>query len=159
MKITRTRGKWNSVPLYRTKRKNKKYILGKTRQLLEIRNSNRNIIKKNKLLFSSHSKTIWTIFEICQVGWSCRIHRLHLCRGVRTQNQCPGYDTKQSYGEVPIILELLGMQSTPSLPSFPGLFRTDETAPDRVLSMGHIELNRGFKSVLFLYLNCVFMLN
>ena len=33
---------------------------------------------------------------------------------------CPRYDTKQSDIEVPIILELWGMQSTPSLPSLPG---------------------------------------
>ena len=32
-------------------------------------------------------------------------------------------------------------------------------APERVLSMGQIELDRGFESFLFLYLNCVFMQN
>ena len=26
----------------------------------------------------------------CPVGWGCRIHRLHLCRGVRPPlNECP----------------------------------------------------------------------
>ena len=35
-------------------------------------------------------------------------------------NKCPGYDTKQSDGEVPVMLELWGMQSTPSLPSLSG---------------------------------------
>ena len=30
----------------------------------------------------------------CLVGWDCRILRLHLCRGVRPHNECPGYDTK-----------------------------------------------------------------
>ena len=46
---------------------------------------------------------------------------LHLCRGVRppTPNECPGYDTKQSNGEVPVMLELWGMQSSHSLPSLP----------------------------------------
>ena len=39
------------------------------------------------------------------------------------------------------------MQSTPSLPSFPGQFWPVVVAPDRVLSMGQIELN------------CVLMLN
>ena len=44
----------------------------------------------------------------------CRIHRLLLCRGVRhPPNECPGYDTKQSNAEVPVILELWGMRSTP----------------------------------------------
>ena len=33
------------------------------------------------------------------VGWGCRIHRLHLCREVKSPlNKCPGYDTKQSDG-------------------------------------------------------------
>ena len=52
----------------------------------------------------------------------CRIHRLNLGREVRppTPNECPGYDTKQSDGEVPVRLELWGMQSTPSLPLLPG---------------------------------------
>ena len=35
-------------------------------------------------------------------------------------NKCLEYDTKQSDGEVSVMLELWGMQSTPSLPSFPG---------------------------------------
>ena len=30
-------------------------------------------------------------------------------------NEYPGYDTKQSNGEVPVMLGLWGMQSTPSL--------------------------------------------
>ena len=31
-----------------------------------------------------------------------------------TPNECPGYDTKQSDGEAPVILELWGIQSFPS---------------------------------------------
>ena len=42
------------------------------------------------------------------------------CRGVRLPNECPDYDTKQSDGEVPVILGLWGIQSTPSLLLFPG---------------------------------------
>ena len=38
----------------------------------------------------------------CPDGWGCRIHRLHLCRGVRLPpNESPGYNTKQSDGKVP----------------------------------------------------------
>ena len=55
-------------------------------------------------------------------------------------NKCPGYDTKQSDGEVPVMLELWGMLSTPSLPSLPGLLWPELVAPDRVLSMSQIEL-------------------
>ena len=73
----------------------------------------------------------------CPFGWGCRIHRLLLCRGVRPPaNECPGYDTKQSDGEVPAMLELWGMQSTPSLPSLPGPLSPGVVAPDRALSMG-----------------------
>ena len=57
------------------------------------------------------------------------------------------HDTKQSNGKVPVMLELWGMQSTPSMPLFPGPFRPGVASPDRVLSMDQIELN------------CVLMLN
>ena len=68
----------------------------------------------------------------CPVGWGCRIHRLLLCRGVRpTPNECPGYDTKQSDGEVPVMLELWGMRSTPSLPLVPGPLWPRVVAPDK----------------------------
>ena len=50
-------------------------------------------------------------------------------------NECPRYDTK-SDGEVPVMLELWGMQSTSLLQSLPGLLRFGMVAPDRVRSMG-----------------------
>ena len=53
-----------------------------------------------------------------------------------TPNECPGYDTKQSDGEVPVMLELWGMWSTPSLPLLPGPLWPRVVAPDRALSMG-----------------------
>ena len=57
------------------------------------------------------------------------------------------YDTKQSDGEAPVMLELWEMWSTSSLPSLPGPLWSRVVAPDKVLSMGQIELN------------CVLMLN
>ena len=73
----------------------------------------------------------------CPISWGCRIHRPLLCRGVRPpSNECPGYDTKQSDGEVPAMLELWGMRSTSSLPSLPGPLWPGVVAPDRALSMG-----------------------
>ena len=48
----------------------------------------------------------------------------------------PGYDTKQSDGEFLVLLELWGMQSTPSMPFLPGPLRSGLLASDRVLSMG-----------------------
>ena len=51
-------------------------------------------------------------------------------------SECPRYDTKQSDGEVPAVLELWGIRSTPSLPSLPGPVWPGVVAPDRALSMG-----------------------
>ena len=56
-------------------------------------------------------------------------------------NERPVYDTKQSDGEVLAMLELWGMQSAPSLTSFPGPLWLRMVAPDRVLSIGQIEVN------------------
>ena len=56
-------------------------------------------------------------------------------------------DPKQSDVQASVILELWGMWSTPSLPSLPGQLWPGMVPPDRVLSMGQIELN------------CVLMLN
>ena len=53
-----------------------------------------------------------------------------------TPNMYPGYDTKQSDGEVPVMLGLWGMQSTPLLPLLPGQLWPGVVAPDRALSMG-----------------------
>ena len=60
--------------------------------------------------------------------------------GLDSPNEYPGYDTKQFYGEAPVMLELWGMQSTPLLPSLPGPLWPGVVAPDRALSMGQIEL-------------------
>ena len=62
-------------------------------------------------------------------------------------NECPGYNTKQSDSEILVMLDLWGMLSTPSLPSLLGPLWSGVVAPDRVLSMGQIELK------------CVLMLN
>ena len=53
-----------------------------------------------------------------------------------TRNECPGYDTKLSDGEVPVMLEFWGMWSKPSLPSLPGPLWPGVVAPDMALSMG-----------------------
>ena len=50
-------------------------------------------------------------------------------------NQCSGYGTKQSDGEVP------GMRSTLSLPSLPVPLWPGVIVPDRVLFMGQIDQN------------------
>ena len=48
-------------------------------------------------------------------------------------NERPRYDTKQSDGEVPVMLGLWGMRSTLSLPLLPGPLWPSVVAPDRVL--------------------------
>ena len=50
------------------------------------------------------------------------------------------YDTEQSDGEAPVMLQLWGMQNTPSFPSLPGLLWPGIVAPGRILSMDQIEL-------------------
>ena len=53
-----------------------------------------------------------------------------------THNECPVYDTEQSVSEVPVLLELWGMRSIPSLPLLPGSLWPGVVAPDKALSMG-----------------------
>ena len=80
--------------------------------------------------------------QLSTVDWDFRIHRQHHCR-VGTpppHNECIGYDIKQSEGEVPVMLELYGMWTTPSLLSLPGPFWFGGIAHDKVLSIGHIKV-------------------
>ena len=58
---------------------------------------------------------------------------------------------KQSDGEVPVLVELWGIGSTPSLPLLQDPLWPGVVALDRTLSMGQIELNWGFESLQFLY--------
>ena len=87
------------------------------------------------------------------VGWGCKIHR-----GVRLPNECPRYDTKRSDGEAPVMLELWGMRSTPSLPSLPGPLWLGVVAPDRVYGFNRTKLC-CLEQNCFWHWNCVLMLN
>ena len=71
------------------------------------------------------------------VGWGCRIHRLLIFTGVRPPPTSV-LDMKLNNLIVgfKLILELWGMQSTPSLPLLPDPLWLGTVAPDRVLSMG-----------------------
>ena len=61
-----------------------------------------------------------------------RIHRLHICRAVRPPpNECPGYDTKQSDDEVPVMLVIWGMRCSPLLPSLPAPLWPGVVAPGK----------------------------
>ena len=110
--------------------------------------------------------TLLLIFAIttknCPVGWGCRIHQMLLCRGGKKpplHHECPRFDTKQSDGGVPVILELWGMQSTPAFPSLPGLLCLRVVAPDRVLSIGQIGLSREFLLNWTVWNKTIFKLN
>ena len=71
----------------------------------------------------------------------CIIHRLHLLRGkTPTLRVSWKYDTKQFDGEIPVMLDFWGMQSTPLLPSPQGPLCPGVVAPDRAQYMGWIEL-------------------
>ena len=86
----------------------------------------------------------------CNVAQSAGAVEYTNCVSVEGQdfsNDSLGYDTKQSESEVPVMLELWGIQSTLLLPLLPGPLWPGVVAPDRILSMGQIELN------------CVLMLN
>ena len=55
-------------------------------------------------------------------------------------NKCPRYDIKQSDGVAPVMLELWGMQSTPSMLLVPAPLWPGVVALGRALSVGQIEL-------------------
>ena len=109
---------------------------------LKISNPSRWLFKK--IEFSNNQSVLYNLFDNshilyidCLVGWGCRIHRLHICREVRPlPNECPGYDTKQSDGEVLVMLELWGIRSNPSLSLLPGPLWPGVVATDKALFMG-----------------------
>ena len=55
--------------------------------------------------------------------------------------ECPRYISKQTDSKVPVILELWGIRGTSSLSSLPSPLWPGVIVPDRVLSLGQIELN------------------
>ena len=115
---------------------------------------------------SNNTKELTYLNTNCSVGWGCKIHRLLLCREVRPLlNECPGYDTKESNGEVPVMLEPWGIRSTPSLTLFLGRLWPGLVVADRVLSLGQIELSNIFMlnwiawNITFWNLNYLLVLN
>ena len=62
---------------------------------------------------------------------------------------CPGYDTKQSDVEVPVMLGIWGMWSIPSLPLLPGPLWSGMVAPDRALSIAYLCQTELFELELF----------
>ena len=103
--------------------------------------------------------------EFGPVGWGYRTHRLHLCSGVRLPQLVSRYDTKQSDGQAPLMLELWGMRSTSLLPSLPGPLWPEVLVYDRVqielycvLILNRIVWNRTvltFKLRTYAKMNCL----
>ena len=88
----------------------------------------------NAYVFTHSHRNVLNMLH-CPVNWGCRIHRLLFC------NEYPAYDTQKSKGEVPMMIGLWGMQSTPSLPSLPCPLWPRVVAPDRAQPMGQTDLN------------------
>ena len=59
----------------------------------------------------------------------------------KTHHECPGYGTKQSDGEAPVMLEIWGRRSTISLLPLPDPLWSGVVEPYRILSKGQVELN------------------
>ena len=93
--------------------------------------------KTTLIFFEIVTVTVNLLILHSPVGWWCRIHQLLLCRGVRPlpATACPRIDAKLSDGEVPLMLELWRIRSTPSLPSLPGPQCPGVVAADRVQSV------------------------
>ena len=75
---------------------------------------------------------IWHHFVYWPNCLDVRIFRLLLCEEEDPTNECPRYDTKQSDGEVPVMMEVWGMRNTHSLSSLPGPLLPRVVEPDRV---------------------------
>ena len=110
---------------------------------------------KKKTLSSNEISCVFTgntnFFSFLWIAQSTGTAEYTVCNSAEGEDpssiECPGYDTKQSDGEVPEMLELWGMLSTLLLPSLPSLLLPAVVAPHKFLSVGQIKLK------------CVLMLN
>ena len=84
----------------------------------------------------------WNHLTMCKqvINWGCRIHWLHLCRGVRPSLQWVSWiwdKTIWKWGSSNA--GALGNAGYPFIATLPGPLWLGVVAPDRVLSMGQIE--------------------
>ena len=73
-------------------------------------------------------------------GWLQNTPTASLQKSKNPLHECPVYDTKQFDGKVSVMLELWEMQSNPTLASLPGPLWPRVVAPNRILTIGQIEL-------------------
>ena len=118
--------------------------------------SGHNIVFLNIFGGESFLKSFWILILQIFLGKSCivvcavsrlaqsavAIEYTHcISAEVKTHpNKCPVYDTKQSHGKVPVMLEICGIWSTSSLASCPDPHWPAVVAPDSALSLGWIEV-------------------
>ena len=79
------------------------------------------------------------IMVLLQLARAVEYNCIYAERWDSLPHKCPGYSTKLSDGETPI-LELWGMWTTPSLPLLPGPLWSGVAVPARVLSLDQIKL-------------------
>ena len=93
------------------------------------------LIRQRTFLMKSSSSFDSTDFPVAQLSRTVEYTpTASLQRGktpTTNNNECPGYDTKQSDDEVPVMLELWGMQSTSLLPSLPGPLLPGVVVPEK----------------------------
>ena len=78
---------------------------------------------------------------VTQSAWAVEYINYFSAEGKPLLNPYLVYESKQSDGEVPVMLELWAMWSIPLLSSLPGSLWLGLVTPDRVLSIGQIEVN------------------
>ena len=66
-------------------------------------------------------KTPSSIVLVAQSAWTVEYTDCISAKALDSPNECPGYDTKQSDSDDPVMLELWRMWSAPLLPSLSGL--------------------------------------
>ena len=99
------------------------------------------IINTDSKLYCCNQLTAFTLFLLSPVSWCCRIHRLHLYRGIRPPPPHTHTHTTSVLGMIlNNLMELWGMLHIPLLPLLSGPLWPGVVAPDRVLSFGQIEL-------------------
>ena len=82
---------------------------------------------------------IWSSMIFSPISWDVEDANCNSSEGQDPLTECPGYDTKLSDGEVPV-LKFWGMWNIPLLPLFPGSLWHGMIIPVRVPSMGQIEI-------------------
>ena len=129
-------------------------FVGKHSRILEVRNCMQYMMKNwdsfiasfRLLLEYTQYSLVHFLFPLLRIGQSAGAVENTNCISAEGHDlphhqRVSWYDTKQSDGDVSVILELWGMLSTTSLPLFPSPLGPGVLAPNKALSMGQIELN------------------